>query len=47
MILHHWRLTEKADRFVNVTYYFYIIYWTSFNQTRMELKLMIAKAYKT
>jgi len=39
MILHHWMLTEKADRFINVTYYFYIIYWTAFNQTRMELKL--------
>lgn len=38
MILHHWRLTEKADRFINVTYYFYIIYWMTFNQTRMELK---------
>lgn len=38
MILLHWRLTEKADRFVNVTYYFYIIYWMTFNQTRMELK---------
>ena len=38
MILHHWRLTEKADRFINVTYYFYIIYWMSFNQTKMELK---------
>ena len=44
MILHHWRLTEKADRFINVTYYFYIIYWMAFNQTRMELKLDIATA---
>ena len=44
MILHHWRLTEKADRFINVTYYFYIIYWMAFNQTRMELKRCLNKA---